>query len=86
MTMTEQLALAGEKVEHWRGKCERAASMLSKWESRLKGLQSKAKPVPTATKLPPVMLVPDMPQETGSTNGKVVPMSKGKTKKPPKKN
>jgi hypothetical protein len=65
--------LAGEKVEHWRGKCERAASMLSKWESRLKGLQGKSPP--TAKTLPPVALVPDDP--------KVTPITKAK--KPPKK-
>jgi hypothetical protein len=81
MTMTEQVALANEKVSHWRGKCERAASMLSKWESRLKGLQGKSQP-PTAKTLPPVVLVPE------GSGDKVVPIN-GKAKpakaKSPKK-
>jgi hypothetical protein len=57
MTTVEQVALAREKVEHWRGKCERAASILHKWEARLTQLQAKDKPQPTAKKLPPVTLV-----------------------------
>jgi hypothetical protein len=79
MTQAEQLVLAGEKVKHWRGKCERAASMLSKWESRLKGLQGKSQP--TAKSLPPVMLV----AATGEPNGKVLPLKPAKGKKPPKR-
>jgi len=61
MTQVEQLALASSKVEHWRGKVERAAGILHKWEGQLQKLQSKgAKPVePTAKKLPPLVLVPD---------------------------
>jgi hypothetical protein len=75
MTAVEQIALASSKVEHWRGKVERAASILHKWETNLAKLQAKgAKPVePTAAKLPPVVL-----------DEKVVPIAKGK-KTPPKK-
>jgi hypothetical protein len=73
MTTVEQISLANEKVEHWRGKCERAASMLSKWESRLKGLQGKSPP--TSKKLPPVTLVPGtehvMPRGAIKTAGDV---------------
>jgi hypothetical protein len=78
MTTVEQISLANEKVEHWRGKCERAASMLSKWESRLKGLQGKSQP--TAKSLPPVMLA----AATGEHNGKVLPLKPAKSKKPKK--
>ena len=75
MTQTEQVALASSKVEHWRGKVERAAGILHKWEGQLAKLQAKgAKPVePTAAELPPLVL-----------DEKVVPIGKGK-KTPPKK-
>jgi|SRR5262245_52744008 len=44
MTTVEQIALANEKVTHWRGKCEHAASILRKWEGQLAKLQAKAQP------------------------------------------
>ena len=75
MTQAEQVALASSKVEHWRTKVERAASLLHKWEKQLATLNAKgAKPIePTAAKLPPLVL-----------DEKVVPIGKGK-KTPPKK-
>jgi hypothetical protein len=78
MTQIEQVQLATEKVTHWRGKVERAASLLHKWEKQLATLKAKgAKPVePTAAKLPPLAL-----------DGKVVPIdaAKAKGKKTPPK-
>jgi hypothetical protein len=58
MTQAEQVALASSKVEHWRTKVERAASLMHKWEKQLATLNAKgAKPVePTAAKLPPLVL------------------------------
>jgi hypothetical protein len=86
MTITEQVALASDKVAHWNSKREHALAMLTKWQARLSALQSKGKPQPTAKSLPAVTLVADVAKET---NGKVVPMTKGKTPKgkpPTKKN
>ena len=75
MTAVEQIALASSKVEHWRGKVERAASILHKWEGQLQKLQAKgAKPVePTAAKLPLLVIDP-----------KVVPIDAAKAKGPKK--
>lgn len=77
MTQVDQIALATEKVTRWRGKCEHAASMLSKWEARLSALQPEAKPQPTAKKLPRLTLVPAVDDAAKV----VTPSPKGKPKK-----
>jgi hypothetical protein len=69
MTITEQVALATDKVAHWNSKRDHALAMLTKWQGRLSALQSKNKPVPTAKKLPPVALVAE------GLGDKVVPIN-----------
>src|SRR5262245_56321326 len=55
--VTEQLALATDKVAHWNSKRDHTLATLTKWQGRLSALQSKGKPQPTAKKLPKVDLV-----------------------------
>jgi hypothetical protein len=94
MTQLEQVQLATSKVEHWRGKVERSQGILRKWEGTLAKL-TKGKPTATATKLPPLTLVPDTTREAAMAaiskaadeakvrplKGKAKPSSKGKPKK-----
>jgi hypothetical protein len=77
MTQVEQIALATEKVTRWTAKHEHARAMLTKWKHRLTALEAKGKPQPTATKLPPLVMVPS------TDDPKVVPL-KGKAKPSPK--
>jgi len=71
--MTQQLALATEKVERWTAKQAHATAMLRKWQTRLSALEPAAKPQP------PVALV------TPAATAQVLPLKAPKGKKPPKK-
>ena len=83
MTITEQVAIATDKVAHWNSKRDHALAMLTKWQSHRTALQSKGKPQPTAKSLPAVTLVADVAKET---NGKIVSLkAKAGKSKPPKK-
>ena len=84
MKQIEQVQLATSKVTHWRGKVERAAGILHKWETNLAKLQAKgAKPIePTINKLPPLVMAPS------TDDPKVVSIEQAKAKgkaKPKKK-
>jgi hypothetical protein len=96
MTTIEQLALANEKIEHWRGKTERAAGILSKWQSRLTQLQAKDKaqaqvqaqvkdkPQATVEKLPTPTLVIKNSEAVVNLNRKAMALAKANKTKPTK--
>jgi len=97
MTQSAQVQLAAEKVSRWANKHAHATAMLAKWKHQLSVLEAKAgKPTPTATKLPPLMLVQsaeqaamaDISRAADEAGGKVLPLKNGKAKPkktPPKK-